>query len=377
MQMTTTKIESTNSLSLPRQGEGGVSAADAGGLPSPPPKLTNALLRDLLDPTVSTLDLCDYHDLSLTQITTIINSESFKRAKADFEEINTARASLVESEAKFHAPAQLNNITKQLAENQAQSETIRKAASKLYSRPRNRKKAKPAQNQLPKTPLHQSPTPITFNADIQSIPSMSQNIAQRANPTMIKFITPLALIAAATTADIIQAPDPVAYTDPVTGQLLCGFTLDISGYNSNDFQGSAINETLQVFFGFNADVNAIAWDINLTTLGTSWASEATIGFEGQLDLIPANGDDFTVSNMNYSSNGVLHLSDFGLPSIQIGADGILDIEFFESGFDDNPGAADAIYEAGSTISVYTTGWPTPGTASTLAFAGLIASRRRR
>ena len=373
MQMNTTKIESTNSLSLPRASGGGVSAADGGGLPSPPPKLTNALLRDLLDPTVSTLDLCDYHDLSLTQITTILNSESFKRARDAFEEINTARAALVESESKFHAPAQLNNITKQLAENHAQTETIRKAASKLSTRTPKPQRSKPTKQQQQRTPLHHTSISNTFNTEIESNP----NDTLRANPNMIKYLTPLALIAASASANIVETPDPVMYTDPQTGQLLCGFTLDISGYNSNDYQGSAINDLLQVFLGSNVEIDAIAWDINLTTIGLSWASEATIGFEGQLDIIPGFDDNFSVSNMNYSSNGVLYLSDFGLPSVQIGADGILDIEFFESGFDDNPGAPDAIYEAGSTLSVYTRGWPTPGTASTLAFAGLIASRRRR
>ena len=194
---------------------------------------------------------------------------------------------------------------------------------------------------------------------------------------MFKIITPLVLAAAAASATPVQTPDPFMYTDPITGERLCGFLFDISGYNSNDFQGSAINDTLEIFLGAGSEIGAISWDINLSTVGFSWASEATIGFEDQVFLTPGIGDDFTVSNANYSSNGPIYLSDVGLPDIQLGADGILNIEFFESGFDDNPGAPDAIYGPGSTLGIYTSGWPTPGTASTLAFAGLIASRRRR
>jgi len=195
---------------------------------------------------------------------------------------------------------------------------------------------------------------------------------------LFKLTLPIALAASSVIANPVVSQTPTMIPDPDNnGEFLCGLTFDISGYTSNDFQGSAINDIAAILFGANISISVISWDINLTTVGNSWADEATIGIEGQVFIIPGFGDSFGVTNMNYSSNGLVNLFDLGLPDIIVGADGIIEIEFFETGFDDNPGSPDAIYEAGSTISFYTPGWPTPGTASLLAFAGLIASRRKR
>lgn len=166
------------------------------------------------------------------------------------------------------------------------------------------------------------------------------------------------------------------FDTPDSNQLLCGLTIDISGYQSFDLQGSPLNKIFHVLVGVGTEITALEWDLNLSTVGGSWASEAVIGFENQLNLTPGIADAFPVTNANYSSDGIIDLSDVGLPNITVGADGLLALEFFES-FDDVPGVADAIWLAGSTITIYTPGWPTPGTASSLAFAGLIASRRKR
>ena len=182
---------------------------------------------------------------------------------------------------------------------------------------------------------------------------------------------------ASAVAGTVQSPEPFMYTDPNTGQVLCGVTIDISGVTSYDFQGAAINDIIQVTLGAAVPIVAIRWDLNLTTVGTSWAEEATIGFENQSFVAPAFGDSFSVSNMNYNSGGPIYFADNGQPDVIISSDGIIDIEFFETGFDDNPGAADAFYGPNSRLWIYTSGWPTPGSVSTLAFAGLICGRRRR
>ncbi|MFG0245026.1 MAG: PEP-CTERM sorting domain-containing protein [Phycisphaerales bacterium JB052] len=144
-------------------------------------------------------------------------------------------------------------------------------------------------------------------------------------------------------------------------------TIDVSGINSWGFQGDAQNETLSVALGAGAVITGIAWDVNLTTLGISWADENTMGFEGgALEVMPGAGDAFTVFNQNYSgSTGGVALS----------ADGILDIEFYEVGFDDNAGAVDSYYEAGSTITISYV--PAPSALAVLGLGGLVAGRRRR
>lgn len=195
---------------------------------------------------------------------------------------------------------------------------------------------------------------------------------------MLRFsMITLSIAAAGACGDVVQAPEPFMVTDPSTGQVLCGITLDIGGFTSNDFQGSAINDTLEVFFGTGFPIVAVEWDLNLTSVGSSWADEATIGIEGQVFLIPGAGDSFTVTNANYSSGGPVYLADLGVPDVIVSPDGIVDIEFFETGFDDNPNGPDAIYEQGSMLTIYTSGWPTPGAVSTLAIAGLMCSKRRR
>lgn len=144
-------------------------------------------------------------------------------------------------------------------------------------------------------------------------------------------------------------------------------TIDVSGINSWGFQGDAQNESLSVALGAGAVITGIAWDVNLTTLGISWADENTMGFEGgALEVMPGAGDAFTVVNQNYSgSTGGVALS----------ADGILDIEFYEVGFDDNAGAVDSFYETGSTITISYV--PAPSALAVLGLGGLVAGRRRR
>lgn len=142
-------------------------------------------------------------------------------------------------------------------------------------------------------------------------------------------------------------------------------TIDVSGMASWDFQGDPDNEIVTLQIG-GAIPLRIEWDLNITTIGTSWASEVTIGIEDYaLAISPGMGDDFQVTNMNYRG-----FVDVGVPS----PDGVLEFEFYETGFDDLPGAPDAFFEQGSTITVI---FPTPGVLMPLGMMGLIQARRRR
>ncbi|MDF1809758.1 MAG: hypothetical protein P1U42_08690 [Phycisphaerales bacterium] len=193
---------------------------------------------------------------------------------------------------------------------------------------------------------------------------------------MKKYITTLAVATCAASAMPVDSSAPISYSDPESGELICAATIDISGSESWDIQGSAINDILPIFLGSGLQITGLSWDVNLTTYGASWGSEANFLINDQVTFNPGIGDDFSVSNAHYSSGGIINFADLGIPDIVIGGDGILRLEFYES-FDDVQGQADAIWLPGSTITFYTQGWPTPGTASALAFTGLIVSRRKR
>ena len=147
-----------------------------------------------------------------------------------------------------------------------------------------------------------------------------------------------------------------------------GLTIDISGLSSNDFQGDPDNVVLNVFIGAGATISSVGWNVNLTTVGISWADEATITFDDAFSVNPGAGDAFTVTNMNYQGTAST--------SLVVGADGMMRIELHEVGFDDNANGPDAIYEAGSYIVVGNV-WPTPGPLAVFGFAGVLCSRRRR
>lgn len=147
-------------------------------------------------------------------------------------------------------------------------------------------------------------------------------------------------------------------------------TIDISGYASYDFQGDADNEILSFSTGAPGPINAFGfnWDVNLSTVGLSWADEATLTFNDEYSLMPALGDAFSVTNANYQGS----LSPELLGSAD--ANGMMHIEFHETGFDDNPDAIDSYFEAESYLYFV---FPSPGTLCVAGFGSLVLSRRRR
>ncbi|MGV6813979.1 MAG: hypothetical protein ACWA5W_03100 [Phycisphaerales bacterium] len=194
--------------------------------------------------------------------------------------------------------------------------------------------------------------------------------------TPFALITPLVLIAGIACANPVFAhnltkisnDDPFRHHDSIT--------YDFSGYHFNDAQGSALNEVFTTDFLPFILVTGVSWDVNLTTIGASWASEATINIAG-LFHINVSDDANPVTNQNYTSNGVFEFSDNGIDDIEnFGAPQLFNIEFFES-FVDNGGTGDAFFEAGSTITFHGKFLPTPGTLAIFVFGGLAATRRRR
>lgn len=142
--------------------------------------------------------------------------------------------------------------------------------------------------------------------------------------------------------------------------------IDVSGVESWDFQGDPDNTILNVFVGAGATITNIAWNVNLTTLGISWADENTMTFNGAQSVNPGLGDAFTVSNANYAGSAA--------SGIVLDGSGMLSIEFHEVGFDDNANAVDSFYNSGTITISYV---PAPGALAVLGLGGLVAGRRRR
>jgi hypothetical protein len=158
------------------------------------------------------------------------------------------------------------------------------------------------------------------------------------------------------------------------------YSIDVSGIASYDEYGSSANTVLTFNLGANAEVTGIGWDVGLTAYTPSWLSELKVAFEdsSQLSgvfLTPGVGETFSGTG-SYSSGGILNLADYGL-NFNVGADGILRIEFFEGYVDGlNP---DGIWDSG-TLTIQTAAVPEPATYGMMAL-GLLAvggfARRRR
>lgn len=147
-----------------------------------------------------------------------------------------------------------------------------------------------------------------------------------------------------------------------------------SNVESWDQEESPLNVILSDFAVATAGyaVMRIDWDLTLTTLGGSYASDANIlvrdGSMTRLAFVrPAAGDDFAVSGARYQ--GSLDLASLGQDFI-LANDGLL-LEFYES-FDDNPEGVDAVWSGTISFNV-----PGPGAMGLLAAGGLMAVRRRR
>jgi len=194
-------------------------------------------------------------------------------------------------------------------------------------------------------------------------------------------ITAIAAIAGAATASpYFTAANGFEGMGQAPAGAVATMVIDISGIQTWDEQGSAFNTVIGNNIGANRHVVGIGWDVNqlagLDSGAASWLSEMTITFGGTsgaaLFLTPS-GTGAPGSESN-SSGGIFDLVGSALDFF-VDADGVLEMEFFES-FVDQAGAAEGEFLAGSTISIqYVV--PAPGALAMLGLGGLVAGRRRR
>ena len=159
------------------------------------------------------------------------------------------------------------------------------------------------------------------------------------------------------------------------------------GIESVGEYGDSGNTVMTYNVGANVTITGISYTVNVTAFTPSWLSEISLAFE---DSAQNNGVFFNPAFLDDNAGtgtyaDAADLTALGL-SFQVGADGILRLEFFE-GFDDSAVSPDGIWNFG-TITFITDavdGPPTgdvPEPTSTLligaglALMGYTARRRR-
>lgn len=154
--------------------------------------------------------------------------------------------------------------------------------------------------------------------------------------------------------------------------------VNLAGVNSYDQQGATINTVLTLDALPGSTVDLIAWNFNLSTVGLSWLSEATMRITNSdgvgVAFNAGDGDDLA-GTRSYAGSGSLLAAGFGFSVL---ADGKLYLEFYET-WDDVVGSIDSVYQSGSLTLSAVAAVPEPSAYGLmgLGLLGVAVAARRR
>ncbi|MEM9056844.1 MAG: PEP-CTERM sorting domain-containing protein [Pseudomonadota bacterium] len=147
--------------------------------------------------------------------------------------------------------------------------------------------------------------------------------------------------------------------------------VDLTDVDSFGFQGDPGNTVLSLDIGAGSTITGISWDITLAPVSPSWSEEAIIGF-----TTDQGATDIQLFPGNQTSDPI---SDAGSLAFSLGTtDGMVNIEFYEVGFDDIAGGADATWGGTLTVEFDAAVVPVPAAVWLMGsgLLGLIGLRRR-
>lgn len=162
--------------------------------------------------------------------------------------------------------------------------------------------------------------------------------------------------------------------------------VDLTGVQSFNGYSNALNTILTVNIGVGNFITGIGWDARVSTVGASYASEATITIRDTLAPFVANGyidlDIFATSfsTGNFSDTLAVQKAPFtdgrifDAGPVLADALGNVYIEFWES-FNDSATGVDANW--GGSLTLQVAAVPAPGALALLGLAGVVSRRRRR